>query len=114
MKVLINKCFGGFSVSQYAIDRFNERTGYNVRSCYALEEHRDDPVLIDIVEELGEMANGFCAKLVIAEVPDGYDYSINDYDGMETIRLHISEDHLRKLIRLGNEDDIVDYVMKAN
>lgn len=114
MKVLINKCFGGFSVSQYAIDRFNERTGYNVRSCYALEEHRDDPVLIDIVEELGEMANGFCAKLVIAEVPDGYDYSISDYDGMETIHLHIREDHLRKLIRLGNEDDIVDYVMKAN
>ncbi len=52
-------------------------------------ENRADPLLIQVVEELGEAANGSCAKLKIVEIPDGTDYTIEEYDGQE----HIAERH---------------------
>jgi hypothetical protein len=46
---------------------------------------RNDPVLAQVVEELGDMANGSFAKLRIAEVPAGTLYRIDEYDGSETV-----------------------------
>jgi hypothetical protein len=115
MKVLINAEFGGFGLSQEAIDMFNERSEKKVKYSFELtDKHRSDPILISIVEELGERANDGYSELEIATIPDGYDYAISDYDGLESIHLEVREDHLRKLIQLGNEDDIVNYVMNAN
>ena len=51
---------------------------------------RDDPVLITVVEALGESANGYSASLKIVEIPDDVSsWHITEYDGSETIR----EDH---------------------
>jgi len=50
---------------------------------------RDDPALIQVVEELKESANGSCAELCIIEIPDGTDWQIEEYDGFE----HIAEKH---------------------
>ena len=52
-------------------------------------EDRADPLLIRVIEELGDLANGGCAKLKVVEIPDGIDYSIDEYDGSE----HIAETH---------------------
>jgi len=46
---------------------------------------RDDPILIQTVEELKEKANGACAKLSVVEIPDGIEWDISEYDGIETI-----------------------------
>lgn len=46
---------------------------------------RDDPVLVQVVEELGEAANGSFAKLRIEEVPAGTRYRIDEYDGNESV-----------------------------
>jgi hypothetical protein len=46
---------------------------------------RTDPVLIQVIEELGEEANGMCARLAIAEIPEGTRYRIDEYDGRESI-----------------------------
>lgn len=47
--------------------------------------NRTDPKLIQVVEELGKEANGICADLKIVEIPDGIEWEINQYDGLETI-----------------------------
>lgn len=46
---------------------------------------RDDPLLVQVVEELGESANGDHAKLEVIEIPDGVDWTIEEYDGREWI-----------------------------
>ncbi|MFA5423959.1 MAG: hypothetical protein WC374_08895 [Phycisphaerae bacterium] len=46
---------------------------------------RDDPALIETVEQLGNKANGLCASLKIVEIPDGIEWEIDEYDGNETI-----------------------------
>lgn len=50
---------------------------------------RDNPKLVEVVERLGEKADGECAKLKVVEIPDGTEWEIGNYDGME----HIAEKH---------------------
>ena len=53
---------------------------------------RVDPILVQVVEELGEDASGSCARLIIEELPKGTLYRINEYDGMESIETANSVD----------------------
>jgi hypothetical protein len=50
---------------------------------------RDDPILIEVVEQLGDKASGGCAVLRIVEIPDDVEWTIEEYDGNE----HIAEKH---------------------
>ena len=49
------------------------------------EVDRHDPRVIQVIEEMGEKANGACADLKVVEVPDGTDYEIGEYDGREWV-----------------------------
>lgn len=55
------------------------------------ESHREDPILIEVVEELKEKANGKYSKLRIVEIPDDLDYVIDNYDGIETLHQRVQE-----------------------
>lgn len=57
----------------------------NAAEWFDKPEGRSDPVLIEIIEELGKRADGNYAKLEIVEIPDDVDYVIEEYDGMEWI-----------------------------
>jgi hypothetical protein len=46
---------------------------------------RNDPALVQVVEELGDKANTKYSKLRIAEVPAGTLYRIDEYDGQESV-----------------------------
>lgn len=81
-KVVYNACFGGFSLSEAGMKRYAELGGIG-DSVRRLD--RNDPALIQVVEELGEKANGSCAELKIATVPTGALYRIDEYDGAETV-----------------------------
>ena len=83
MKVVINRCFGGFSISQKGIELYNKITGKNQTSQYRFE--RTDPDLIRVIEQLGDEADGSCARLDIVDIPDGINWEIDDYDGKESI-----------------------------
>jgi len=146
MKIVINKCFGGFSLSAKAIKKFAELNG---KECYffkwgikpdiytpltieecegslfwtafsipnpneVLDKNKDwhkmtkkekeisnkkytdasldirtkdrtNPLLVKVVEELGKEANNKCSKLKIVEIPNGIEWEIDEYDGVETI-----------------------------
>jgi hypothetical protein len=64
-----------------------ERIAYNKKhSEQTWSDHnisRHDPILAQVVEELGDKANGMCAKLAIAEVSGPY--RIDEYDGNESV-----------------------------
>ena len=47
---------------------------------------RTDPNLVAVVEELGDEASGFGARLVVVDVPDGVDWVIDEFDGNEQVR----------------------------
>lgn len=137
MKIVINKCYGGFGLSDKAYKKLiewgipvrkyikekrgsdgryineplnegkiifdNELTpqgedelndmyykykGSRITTRYWetwIDEDRTNPLLIRVVEELGQEANGFAAELKIVEIPDGTDYVIDEYDGLESI-----------------------------
>jgi len=65
----------------------DERVAYNrahsEQTWYYNNVSRHDPVLVQVVEELGEKASGMCAKLAIDEVNGPY--RIDEYDGNESV-----------------------------
>jgi hypothetical protein len=130
-KVVYNSCYGGFSLSREACERYwelqgkkvwiengnfmgiftvwlvppeeritlveaknwssmslTERLAYNKKhseqTWYDHNVDRHDPILVQVVEELGEEADGDCAKLAIAEVSGPY--RIDEYDGSESVK----------------------------
>jgi hypothetical protein len=46
---------------------------------------RTDSILIQVVEEMGEEANGKYGELKIVEIPDYVEWQIEEYDGMEWV-----------------------------
>jgi hypothetical protein len=101
-KVVINKCYGGFGLSPKAdklylsklcgvpIDII-EQSGFNYyingieHPHYSRMLSREDPILVEVVEELGDSADANYAKLRIVEIPEDVEYTIEEYDGMEWV-----------------------------
>ena len=85
-KVAYNGRFGGFGLSREASIRLRELAPdiyEDLDPHYAAD--RSDPNLIKVIEEMGESANGSYASLYIANVPDGVPWTINEYDGSESV-----------------------------
>ena len=88
MKVVINACFGGFSLSDKAFIEYEKRKGTKLPT-NGRSLHRDDPILIEVVETLGKDSWGACAELTVVEIPDDVEWEIAEYDGKE----HVAEKH---------------------
>ena len=88
-KVVINTCFGGFSLSEEACEMYAERKGISVFDVYVYEINRDDVDLVAVVETLGKNANGDYARLKVVEIPADVVWIIEEYDGAE----HVAEVH---------------------
>lgn len=86
-KIVINRCFGSFGLSEKVMDRLVEMLGYDEDGYIRdFDGERDNPNLVAVVEELGDEANAMCAKLEIVEIPDeATDYYIDEYDGLESV-----------------------------
>lgn len=85
-KIVYNGCFGGFGLSEAAWERYQELGG-TAASAYDLDHggNRADPVLVQVVEELGDRANTRFSDLRIRDVPAGTKYRIDEYDGNESV-----------------------------
>ena len=79
MKFVLNKCFGGGSMSRAATEILDRGDQYDF-------DHTDID-LIALIEECGsEFCSGRLAKLAVVEIPDNAtDWEFNDYDGIESI-----------------------------
>ena len=132
MKIVINKCYGGYSLSPKALKELAKRKGkecyffkseitkgfktkftkisidetekvscvfafdsptpkendngwFQLHSVMADRYERTDKDLIAVVEKLGKEANGDYSELEVVEIPDGIDYEIEKYDGVEWV-----------------------------
>jgi len=96
-KIVYNACYGGFGLSNKAIQRYSDLAGLGLIEEWDHWELpngedwddsdllRTDPILVQVVEELGEEADAPYAKLAIDELPSGTLYHIHEYDGLETV-----------------------------
>lgn len=79
MKIVINKCYGGFSVNENIVKMLN------LVSRYDLEDDRTNVKLIELIES-GVDVNTRYSNLTVVEIPDdATDYTIEEYDGCEYI-----------------------------
>jgi len=100
MKIVINKCYGGFSVSKKVIEELGfdqvkddfifgvylDNKMFGIKSDN-WDEFRADQRLIAAIEKIGiEESSGIYAKLEIVDIPEGVEWEIDDYDGIESIR----------------------------
>lgn len=107
-KVVYNACYGGFSLSDKAIRMYLDLKGLKytedkttwgtnftvdgIKNFYDRNIDRADPVLVHVVETLGNEANGECAKLEIEDVDSGLLYRITSHDGYESIDIKYDPD----------------------
>ena len=77
--------YGGFSFSKEASRRLIELGVKGADNDGSRHVCRHDPLVIQVVRELGHDANGRFANLRIAEV-SGKKYLIEEYDGKESVK----------------------------
>lgn len=116
MKVIINTEYGGLNLSHAAVLRYGQLKGlYIYRTPEKLDEYffdremqerwdlddieREDPALIQVIEEMGEKAETEFGKFKIIEIPDGVKFWVEEFEpNGETI----SEQH-----RWWNKDGLI-------
>ena|SRR5213595_3727788 len=102
-KVVISDQYGGFSLSDEAVREYLRRSGREWTETprplftqfdvvgddhwYDRDIPRTDPLLVTLVEEMGDAASGRHAHLVIVALPKGTHYLIDEYDGFESLHL---------------------------
>lgn len=82
-KIVYNADYGGFGLSKAALDEYNKRTSKDVE--WSSDIERTDPVLVAIVEEMGDKASGDYSSLRIIDLEPGTQYFIDEYDGWESV-----------------------------
>jgi hypothetical protein len=107
-KIVYNDCYGGFGLSDEAVEMYLQLKGFKYNKTpnrwganfsvegwedfYYRDIDRADPILVQVVETLGDKANGNCAKLEIEDIPAGTLYRITEYDGNESIETQYNVD----------------------
>ena len=86
--IMYNACFGGFTLSKKAIQEYKRRCPDAQDMCKYMCP-RDDQDMAQIVQEMGEEANGThsCIKLRRIPVEFRKHYEITEYDGNENVIL---------------------------
>ncbi len=78
-------CDGAEWAAMSSEEKNDQNAKDEAQSLDSRPDNRTDPLLIQVIEELGEDASGSCAELEVIEIPDGVQYEIEEYDGMESI-----------------------------
>ena len=68
-----------------AEERIASNDAYSSQTIHCSDIPRDDPALVQAVEELGSAAADHYSELRIADVPDDVKWYIDEYDGQEWV-----------------------------
>jgi hypothetical protein len=73
---------------RFAEDQGRDSWVHVVDGKILIDEHSDRdarscPQLVALVEEMGDAANGTCARLRIVDIPEDIGWHIDEYDGIE-------------------------------
>ena len=92
--VIIHSTYGGRKFSKQVVDLYNQQTDrkkklkgceYLLNSLFLTEENREDPVLVEIVKELGSLSSHNPRSVFkVTEAVKDY-YAVDEYDGIETL-----------------------------
>lgn len=89
--VLYNNCYGGFSLSERAVNMYKDRKNRTETYISNWYFSRTDPVLIDIYNEIGkdEFSNKPISNIEMKYIDIKYKnfYTIIEYDGLEEIEI---------------------------
>ena len=117
MKIVLNRCFGGFGLSSLAEKRYLDLKGevhHKDKYFYCGNIPRTDEHLIQVIEELGSESNGSCANLEIIDIPDEdaakYKMPIYDSEDPETRKLVRCTDYCAVIDDLGLQNATIDEI----
>ena len=87
VSVMYNACYGGFSLSDAAMEEYRRQCPEAQRVWCPRSVPRHDPVLVGIVQKMGKKAYGHYAKIQMRKIPAQYanHYEIAEYDGLEHV-----------------------------
>ena len=118
-EILVNECYGGFGVSNKAIDLYNKykleiNPDFNpIKHYECLESIKDrsDPILIKVFDELGNEFNDKYSKAGKVSIKQKYikHCCIREYDGKEYIDINYFKyktDKLKEILYSENMDEI--------
>ncbi len=100
--IIINKKYGAFAISKDGAElykkillencseeKLEEKFEENIQGFRLGVGCREDPILIEVIEKLGDKVNERCSDLKVEKIflCPGEDYDINEYDGLENITI---------------------------
>lgn len=85
MKVVINACHGGFGLSEEAMTELKNRKRITDPEFWEYDIKRDDPILVQLVEEMGKAVDSRYSELKVVDIPDDVEWTVMEYDGLEWV-----------------------------
>ena len=97
MKIVINKCYGCFSLSDECALAMGAKLTQGDIEGWLFHDwgegnpiddagYRTDPKLIELMETKGsQWCSGYLSELKVVEIPDDVEWEISEYDGIEWV-----------------------------
>ena len=114
--VLYNACYGGFGISQLAVDEFNRRNklqnpdAIDISQYYNVDNYRTNLLFIEIYQEFGKKFNEEYSKVQLEYIHSKYAnfYEIGEYDGLERIVINYDAYTVNEIKNIIKNDEFND------
>jgi hypothetical protein len=86
MKIVINGCYGGFGLSEEALEEYKQKANITDPDFYYWDIDRTCPILVEMVERMmDDPIDTPYSNLKVVEIPDDVEWQIEEYDGAEWV-----------------------------
>jgi hypothetical protein len=86
MKIVINGCYGGFGLSEEALEEYKRKANIIDPDFYYWDIDRTCPILVEMVERMmDDPIDTPYSDLKVVEIPDDVEWQLEEYDGAEWV-----------------------------